>query len=223
MELDEEIKAKETSGNDYNKSDIKISEKYIENNNECEIAITKDNPKKNTNIISVLVFQIIVVVLIGSILIMDIDILYKLIIGLMILFIDAIFSSISVIKYIIDSRNYKMKMGRNQTIELDEKSVKIYGYLLIEKGGRVQRYKIKNREMIIGRTQGKVDILTENISVGKVHCKILKEGNQYYIIDLDSKNGTYINGNRINPKEKSEIKHRDIIRLSTEEFLFVIE
>ena len=60
---------------------------------------------------------------------------------------------------------------------------------------------IKGIETItIGRNQGNRIILRNGRTSGK-HCKIYKEESKYFIKDLGSTNGTYVNGDRITEQE----------------------
>ena len=50
---------------------------------------------------------------------------------------------------------------------------------------------------------------------------ILKEMNDYYIVDIGSANGTYLNGVRINKNIKMKIKNGDIIKIANSEFRII--
>ena len=53
----------------------------------------------------------------------------------------------------------------------------------------------------IGRSKDHNNIVIEDPAVSKSHLQIIKDDNgDYYVIDLDSTNGTYVNGNRITGK-----------------------
>ncbi|SNX54615.1 FHA domain-containing protein [Thermoanaerobacterium sp. RBIITD] len=70
----------------------------------------------------------------------------------------------------------------------------------------------------IGRADD-CDIVIENPYVSSKHAMIRKKGNKYVIQDLNSTNGTFVNGNRI--KNIVRIKNNDIIRLGNEEYRFI--
>lgn len=48
----------------------------------------------------------------------------------------------------------------------------------------------------IGRTPNN-DICIDNLAVSRNHAQIIREGDRFVIEDLDSNNGTFVNGNRI--------------------------
>ena len=55
--------------------------------------------------------------------------------------------------------------------------------------------------IIIGRSET-ADVLINNSLVSRNHTKIIKNGNKYFIEDLGSMNGTYVNGQRISGKKQ---------------------
>ena len=62
-------------------------------------------------------------------------------------------------------------------------------------------------EIMIGRN-AENDIVVENLAVSKLHARIVKQDEAYYIEDLNSTNGTYLNKIRIT---KKDLKNNDII------------
>ncbi len=74
-----------------------------------------------------------------------------------------------------------------------------------------------NNRMYVGRNENIVDIYISNPSIGKVHCEIWKEGREFYLRDLNSANGTYINGERVIPEHNFILKSGDHLRFSTQE------
>ncbi len=63
------------------------------------------------------------------------------------------------------------------------------------------------------------DILLDDITVSRHHAVIEKKDSEYIIKDLESLNGTYINGNIVNEKELS---NGDRIQIGKYIFLFFI-
>ena len=48
--------------------------------------------------------------------------------------------------------------------------------------------------------------ITGNPAVSRVHCKILVRNRSYYIQDLGSSNGTFLNGKKVTMTEPLEIQ-----------------
>lgn len=56
----------------------------------------------------------------------------------------------------------------------------------------------------IGRSPDN-DIIIDDNAVSRRHLRIARKGKRYFVQDLNSKNGTFVNGERITPKENLEI------------------
>ncbi|MBE5881913.1 MAG: FHA domain-containing protein [Lachnospiraceae bacterium] len=55
-----------------------------------------------------------------------------------------------------------------------------------------------NDRLIIGRSSAKADICIDyDQSVSSAHCAIEQRNNKFYLVDLQSSNGTYLNNNRV--------------------------
>lgn len=78
-------------------------------------------------------------------------------------------------------------------------------------------------EFVIGKKQSAVDgAVSFNKMISRVHCKVLRRQNQYYVEDLQSANGTYVNGARLRPNAAARINNGDIIRLANSDFQVVL-
>lgn len=75
--------------------------------------------------------------------------------------------------------------------------------------------------IIIGRLEGQVDFVVKNPKVGKIHARFYIQGNQCFVVDINSKNGTYINGNRTRIESNTPfmLHDRDRITLANAEFV----
>ena len=71
----------------------------------------------------------------------------------------------------------------------------------------------------IGRP-GSNEVCLEDPFVSRHHCVIRKEGDEYLIEDLNSANGTYLNGERINA---ASLKEGCLIAIGTSRFLFKLK
>lgn len=68
----------------------------------------------------------------------------------------------------------------------------------------------------IGRTD-KNDIVLDNIGVSSRHAKIINQGDCYYLVDLQSTNGTILNGEKITTQQLLE--HEDDIMIGNKHHL----
>lgn len=82
---------------------------------------------------------------------------------------------------------------------------------------------ILNRQyQLIGKKQEVVDIcIPFNKMISRKHCEVINENGQFYIRDVGSANGTYVNGMRINPGQMVPINRGDAIRLANSDFKLI--
>lgn len=78
---------------------------------------------------------------------------------------------------------------------------------------------IDKEEFVLGKSPYRADGRIEgNIFVGNTHCKIIHSEGSYYVMDLESKNGTLLNGMRLTPKKLYVIKPGDVLILANVSF-----
>jgi DNA-binding winged helix-turn-helix (wHTH) protein len=58
-----------------------------------------------------------------------------------------------------------------------------------------QHWVMEKDEIVIGRGE-ECDLVLDERQVSRQHVRIYKEGGKYYVEDLESKNGTWLNGNQ---------------------------
>jgi hypothetical protein len=74
----------------------------------------------------------------------------------------------------------------------------------------------------IGKLRKNVDYCIEKDVVSRYHAKITLEEDRFYITDLNSRNGTFVNETMLQTYEKLEIKSGDMIALANLRFEFEI-
>lgn len=93
--------------------------------------------------------------------------------------------------------------------------------LKVERAGGEEIIPIDKPEFFIGRNREAVDYCeTGNQNIGRVHAKIIRQNGVCYIVDLESKNGTYLNGERLPSNEPYPLNFKDKIRLANVEYTF---
>jgi Zn-dependent protease with chaperone function len=91
--------------------------------------------------------------------------------------------------------------------------------LLIPQGGATPHL-LRRRLTRIGRNQDN-DIAIESDRVSRYHAEIQRRGQELVIVDLNSRNGVWVNQHKIN--EATSIKPGDTIRVGRQEFIFKIK
>ena len=78
---------------------------------------------------------------------------------------------------------------------------------------------VNQNSYIIGSAADSVDYcITRSYSISRKHACIMKFEDGYYIQDLDTTNGTYVNDIRVMPGRYMKLDPGNIIRLAEEEF-----
>ncbi len=81
----------------------------------------------------------------------------------------------------------------------------------------IKEYYVLNREINIGRSLNN-DIVIEDPYVSKHNTKLFKLDGKYIIKDLNSANGTYLNGKKL--LGATELKSGDVLKVGDLEFKF---
>lgn len=68
---------------------------------------------------------------------------------------------------------------------------------------------LNRARMTIGRAEGS-DLLLDTPLASRLHALLSVREDGVYVSDLDSSNGTYLNGRKI---DKAQLHHRDVIRV----------
>ena len=79
---------------------------------------------------------------------------------------------------------------------------------------------IQTENFRIGTKVDEVDACLRSAAVSRIHARITREGEEYYIEDLNSRNGTWIDGELLNYKERRKLKKNARIRFADEEYIF---
>lgn len=72
----------------------------------------------------------------------------------------------------------------------------------------------------VGRTS-QTDVMVNDFSVSKVHARLRRSESYFEIEDLDSSNGTFINDERLTPRQGRELKSGDLVRFGRMALVFL--
>ncbi len=79
---------------------------------------------------------------------------------------------------------------------------------------------IEKSIMSIGKKKEEVDLVLEDTSVSRIHARITDDKGDIYLEDLNSTNGTFKNGLRMQPYEKRKLETGDEIKCGKVIFIF---
>ena len=111
-------------------------------------------------------------------------------------------------------------------IEIGEKTVllteqKPMGKLVYDGDGREADFIVERNILKIGSARGNNDARIHSQAVSSAHAKIMREGEDFYIEDLNSSNGTYVNGQLLNYHERHKLKLMDKLRFADVTYIFM--
>ncbi len=81
----------------------------------------------------------------------------------------------------------------------------------------IHKYFVDKDILNIGRARDN-DIVIENLAVSRNHARIRRMEGKYILTDLNSANGTFVNGVRIT---KTEIMHNDVLTIGKHNLIFI--
>lgn len=113
---------------------------------------------------------------------------------------------------------YEEEYGK--TIYMEEiKSLNEIVHKLYTSDGRIV-IQLDRESYTIGKKKNEVDLVLEDFSVSRIHARISREKEEVYLEDLNSTNGTYKNGLRMQPYEKTKLEVGDEIKIGKTELIY---
>ena len=97
------------------------------------------------------------------------------------------------------------------TVLLAEDAAACFGKLLYEGDGEEKDFVLDKKEYRIGSRDDRNDILLHSSAVSRHHARIWKEGKEFFVEDLHSTNGTFVNGEPVNVNEPQKLQYMDKI------------
>ena len=105
-----------------------------------------------------------------------------------------------------------------RTIYVEQAPEEKRAHKLYTPDGRIAA-ELNGESLSIGKQKGEADFVINDDSVSRLHARIYTENDIVYLEDLNSTNGTFKNGLRLQPYEKRRLEEGDEIRLG--KLLFV--
>ncbi len=100
-------------------------------------------------------------------------------------------------------------MGKTVYMEAQPETKEIRHRLMTEEGKLL--VSLEQDTYTIGKKRGEADLVLEDPLVSRLHARIVKEPDGYYLEDMNSTNGTLKNGLRMQPYEKKKLEEGDEI------------
>lgn len=100
------------------------------------------------------------------------------------------------------------QIHEGETMVLVDSDTKVMPCLVGVHPQILQPIMIKGEVLVLGKLEQAVDVVLPSPAVSRLHAKIVKE-NGYYLYDLNSRNGTFINHHLLANNEKHELQDGD--------------
>jgi hypothetical protein len=107
--------------------------------------------------------------------------------------------------------------GRTIYVEEDQHHPQKHVLYNRENGEVIQ---IRNDAFLIGKQCEEVDLCLLENTASRIHARITKDHDDLYLEDLNSTNGTFKNGLRLNPYEKRKLESGDEIKFGRTAYIF---
>lgn len=106
----------------------------------------------------------------------------------------------------------QLKPSDGKSVKTKKKGRSKAPFIDFTESGGSGRYSLRTGELVIGRGEA-CDVTLEDTYVSKSHSRIFVSGDRYFLEDLGSVNGTYLNGTKIN--YPAELRDGDMIKIGT--------
>lgn len=87
--------------------------------------------------------------------------------------------------------------------------------------GQYRDIALEEFPFFVGKLKTKVDFVIENQMVSRFHAKLEREADEFFITDLNSTNGTYVNHCRLRVNERSPLYPEDVITFANISYRFI--
>lgn len=118
-------------------------------------------------------------------------------------------------KKLFGNRFYGFSKDDGCTVLLTEIQNKKLSLVRVDGG---KRYELQDGETLIGKSKERAQILLTEAAVSRIHAMLIKRQETYYLQDLNSKNGTYLNGERLSIRTNYPVKEGDEITIANVRF-----
>ena len=114
-------------------------------------------------------------------------------------------------------------MGNGETVyfaDLDSSSRGLRGTPCLREEGGNRVFPLEPLPVTVGKLKGKAGILLTDSSVSRLHARFESSDSGLCIRDLNSRNGTLVNGRKLSPDETAELAEGDLLQFGRERFRY---
>ena len=113
--------------------------------------------------------------------------------------------------------------GSQETVyfaDLDSVTEQYDGLYCLNAQGKEQRIVLKGLPLTVGKLKGRVSVVLSDRSVSRIHARLEGYGGRICVRDLNSRNGTTVNGHKLSPNESVQLQEGDMVCFGRERFRY---
>ena len=114
----------------------------------------------------------------------------------------------------------ELKEDGDKTVFLGSPVPEKYPVLVSMDPGKQENIVLDRERMTVGKQKEQVDIFLQDPSVSRIHASLEKSGEDWYLRDRGSTNGTFLDGLRLEEGEKKKLLDGAEISFSGRRFYF---
>ena len=108
-----------------------------------------------------------------------------------------------------------------ETMLLSSGSVKGPASLVSREPGEFATIFLEQDLTVIGKLENAADAVIPRATVSRVHARIRKEEEGYFLADLNSRNGTSVNGRLLRANEEYQLQDEDEVDFAEARYVFI--
>ena len=125
-----------------------------------------------------------------------------------------------LVQLVYEPEEIEKEIIENPTVFLGAEEKQCRGTLMYQGAKGRENLVLCKSPYSIGSKNGRADSQIEGDGISRMHAQITNDGTSYYIEDLNSINGTWLNDEILSYKEKIELHNNDRVRFAQEEYIF---
>lgn len=116
----------------------------------------------------------------------------------------------------------KIRKGNcGETTILSEEPIKGPATLVSREPGELATIYLQEELTVVGKMESAADVVIDLPTVSRLHAKIRKRGEDYYLSDLNSRNGTAVNGRILKVDEEYLLQEEDEVDFAQARYIFL--
>ena len=108
-----------------------------------------------------------------------------------------------------------------ETVVLSAQNISGPATLVSKEPGELATIYLQEELTVIGKMQNAADAVIDLPTVSRVHAKIRKRDEEYYLTDLNSRNGTSVNGRMLKCDEEYCLQDQDEVDFAQARYIFL--